>query len=130
MGECSCLVKYPNPMHKKENGKWKCVDDYECIRDLEIKMTKVGVSCVSGKTHCRRKEEKKMDDVNNVVDLDKWIDRFKNGLYIQRETQEEFLSMRFDNRDLKEIVYLLGELKAFRDNQVENESYHSGGSKQ
>lgn len=64
MSECSCWVHYPNPMHKKDNGKWKCVDDYECIRDLEIKMTKVGVSCVSGKTHCRRKEGKGMDKVD------------------------------------------------------------------
>lgn len=65
MGECSCWVKYPNPMYKKENGKWKCVDDYECIRDLEIKMTKVGVSCISGKTHCIRKEEKKDEQSGN-----------------------------------------------------------------
>ena len=69
MSECSCWVHYPNPMHKKDNGKWKCVDDYECIRDLEIKMTKVGVSCVSGKTHCRRKEGKGMDKLNvNMFD--------------------------------------------------------------
>ena len=67
MCECSCWVKYPNPMHKNKNGKWKCVDDYECIRDLEIKMTKVGVSCVSRKTHCIRKE-KKMLDVNQFKD--------------------------------------------------------------
>jgi len=60
MGECSCWAKYPNPMHKNKNGKWKCVDDYECIRDLEIKMIN-GVSCVSEKTHCIRKENKMLD---------------------------------------------------------------------
>ena len=71
-----------------------------------------------------------MDDVNDVVvDVDKWLDRFKNGLIVQREMQVELLRMSFDNRDLKEIIYLLGELKAFRENQAENESYHSGGSK-
>ena len=74
MSECSCWVKYPNPMCKKDNGKWKCVDDYECIRDLEIKMTKVGVSCVSGKTHCRRKEGKNMDKVD-VKNFDNAIEK-------------------------------------------------------
>lgn len=74
MSECSCWVKYPNPMYKKDNGKWKCVDDYECIRDLEIKMTKVGVSCVSGKTHCRRKEGKGMDKVD-VKNFDNAIEK-------------------------------------------------------
>ena len=74
MSECSCWAKYPNPMHKKDNGKWKCVDDYECIRDLEIKMTKVGVSCVSGKTHCRRKEGKNMDKVD-VKNFDNAIEK-------------------------------------------------------
>lgn len=74
MSECSCWVHYPNPMFKKDNGKWKCVDDYECIRDLEIKMTKVGVSCVSGKTHCRRKEGKNMDKVD-VKNFDNAIEK-------------------------------------------------------
>ena len=74
MSECSCWIHYPNPMHKKDNGKWKCVDDYECIRDLEIKMTKVGLSCVSGKTHCRRKEGKGMDKVD-VKNFDNAIEK-------------------------------------------------------
>lgn len=69
-----------------------------------------------------------MDGIG-MIDVEKWIDRFKNALYLQKDLQQDFMQMRFDNRDLKEIVYLLGELKAFRDNQAENESYHSGGSK-
>ena len=32
--DCSCWWHYPNEHHKHKNGKWKCVDDYECIRDL------------------------------------------------------------------------------------------------
>lgn len=49
--QCSCWVHYPNESHKKKNGTWKCVDRYECVRDL-----------VDGKnwdaaTHCKRKEE-------------------------------------------------------------------------
>lgn len=35
MSECTCWVKYPNESHKHKSGKWKCVDNYECIRDLE-----------------------------------------------------------------------------------------------
>lgn len=69
-----------------------------------------------------------MDDFY-TIDVEKWLDRFKNALYLQKDLQQDFMQMRFDNRDLKEIVYMLGELKAFRDNQAENESYHSGGNK-
>lgn len=69
-----------------------------------------------------------MDDIG-MIDVEKWIDRFKNTLSLQTDIQQDYMQMRFDNRDLKEIVYLLGELKAFRDNQEENESYHSGGNK-
>lgn len=29
---CSCWVDYPNKAHKKDNGKWLCVDKYRCIR--------------------------------------------------------------------------------------------------
>ena len=69
-----------------------------------------------------------MDDIG-MIDVEKWIDRFKNTLSLQIDIQQDYMLMRFDNRDLKELVYLLGELKAFRENQAENESYHSGGNK-
>ena len=73
-----------------------------------------------------------MDGIG-MIDVEKWIDRFKNALYLQKDLQQDFMQMRFDNRDLKEIVYLFGELKAFQENQAENESYHSsyhsGGNK-
>ena len=64
-----------------------------------------------------------------MCELENWIDRFNTVLAIQKHEQIEYIQIRFDNRDLKEIIYLLGELKAFRDNQAENESYHSGGIK-
>jgi len=35
MTKCSCWVKYPNDAHKKDSGKWKCVDCYKCIRDYD-----------------------------------------------------------------------------------------------
>jgi len=47
--DCSCLVHYPNENYKFKNGKWKCVDKYECIRD------KVDGRCYDCKTHCKRK---------------------------------------------------------------------------
>lgn len=67
MCECSCWEKYPNPLLKRKNGKWKCVDDYECIRDLEVVETSIGITAVRRKTHCIRKE-KKMLDVNQFKD--------------------------------------------------------------
>jgi len=61
MSECSCWVKYPNPMHKGKNGKWKCVDDYECIQDLQTVETPIGLTAVRRKTHCRRKEQEEKE---------------------------------------------------------------------
>ena len=80
MSECSCWVEYPNPMHKNKNGKWKCVDDYECIQNLKIRETKIGVSCVVRKTHCKRKKEEeevitpaKLEDI-----MEEYRDQIKN----------------------------------------------------
>lgn len=70
MSECSCWVKYPNPMHKGKNGKWKCVDDYECIQDLQTVETPIGLTAVRRKTHCKQKMEKKrMDEIEQLKDL-------------------------------------------------------------
>ena len=33
MTECRCWNNYPNIMHKKRNGSWKCVDCFRCIKD-------------------------------------------------------------------------------------------------
>lgn len=52
--DCSCWRHYPNEHHKHKNGKWKCVDDYECIRDLvDERATTSGYNCC---THCRKKD--------------------------------------------------------------------------
>jgi len=32
---CSCWCKYPNESMKFKNGKWKCIDNYKCIRPAE-----------------------------------------------------------------------------------------------
>ncbi len=45
--ECSCWSKYPNPMQKKSNGKWKCVECYELVENGDWKR----------KTVCKLKEE-------------------------------------------------------------------------
>lgn len=50
--QCSCYWEYPNPMHRHNNGKWKCIDNYEKCEDWQPK------SIYSCKTHCRRKEVK------------------------------------------------------------------------
>ena len=47
--DCSCWRNYPNPNYKKKNGKWMCIDKYECIRDL--------VAPYDKKTHCRRRKD-------------------------------------------------------------------------
>ena len=49
--DCYCWCKYPNEHHKHKNGKWKCVDKYECIRDLVEPLT----NCYDQATHCRKK---------------------------------------------------------------------------
>jgi len=51
-GECSCWLDYPNANHKRRNGHWKCVDKYECIRQLQRKQN----GTVRHKTVCRKKE--------------------------------------------------------------------------
>lgn len=50
-GECSCYLKYPNELHKRNTGKWICVDEYECVRPIEYKED----GTVKRKTLCRKK---------------------------------------------------------------------------
>lgn len=52
--DCHCWCNYPNKHHKHKNGKngkWKCVDKYECIRDLVEPLT----NYYNQATHCIRK---------------------------------------------------------------------------
>ena len=44
---CTCWRDYPNPAHKKKNGRWLCVDSYRCIRKREG--YKVKTKCVKEK---------------------------------------------------------------------------------
>lgn len=45
---CSCWSSYPNPAHKRKNGKWKCVDYMTCIQDHKDHFGKA----YGAKTHC------------------------------------------------------------------------------
>lgn len=55
--ECTCWIEYPNENHKKASGKWKCVDDYVCLRPLSVRKCKPPCKDFAyGKTKCRRKD--------------------------------------------------------------------------
>ena len=56
MTECSCWCEYPNLNYKKDNGKWKCKDKYECVRNLERIKNKNGGYYLR-KTKCIKKGE-------------------------------------------------------------------------
>lgn len=50
-----------------------------------------------------------------MVDLEKAIKRFENLKEFQNELGREIVQASFTERDIKEILYLLGELKAIRE---------------
>lgn len=57
-----------------------------------------------------------------MADLDGVIERFKNALTVKNECMQEIITMRFTEYDLKEVIYLLGELK-YRREQDDNEAW-------
>ena len=48
------------------------------------------------------------------IDIDRILERFNNLRETQRILQCENISARFNERELKEIIYLLGELKMLK----------------
>lgn len=52
-----------------------------------------------------------MDGVN----VDRVMDRFKGLLELQKVLSLEVIEAKFTEHDLKEIIYLLGELKAIKE---------------
>ena len=48
------------------------------------------------------------------IDIDRIIDRFKNLRETQRLLQIENISAYFSEREIKEMIYLLRELKALK----------------
>ena len=59
-GECTCWVKYPNKAHKHDNGKWKCVDCYVNVRQLNESTT-------AKKTRCLKRELAESEEQNEVL---------------------------------------------------------------
>ncbi len=51
------------------------------------------------------------------VNLDGVIDRFNGLLELKRVLSLEVIDARFNDHDLKEIIYLLGELKAIKEDE-------------
>lgn len=60
--DCHCWCHYPNEHHKHRNGKWKCVDRYECIRDL----VEPNTNYYDKATHCRKKGKMKKYDTMTI----------------------------------------------------------------
>ena len=61
MSECTCYMNYPNKCKKRKNGKWKCVDEYICIRqiieeDIGLPFPKVykKTKCIKEKSNARK----------------------------------------------------------------------------
>lgn len=84
MGYCTCYMDYPNTCHIHKNGKWKCVDDYECIRNIEqIELKGLPFPRVLRKTKCIRKGERMSKDeiINTMKSLKADADRkdFNDG---------------------------------------------------
>lgn len=50
-----------------------------------------------------------------MVDLEKAIKRFENLKEFQKELGREIVQASFTERDIKEILYLLGELKTIKE---------------
>jgi hypothetical protein len=49
-----------------------------------------------------------------LIDIDRIIDRFQNLRETQRLLQIENISAYFTEREIKEMIYLLGELKVLK----------------
>ena len=59
------------------------------------------------------------------VDLDRVYERFKNELELQKMAQIENVTMRFNERELKEIIYLLGNLKAMLEREEKRNEHNN-----
>lgn len=62
--DCHCFLPYPNYHRKKKNGKWKCVDDMECIRDY---IPNKSWNCA---THCIKKNRKDREGGEDMAEYD------------------------------------------------------------
>ena len=51
------------------------------------------------------------------VDANRVLSRFSNDLELMKQLQLECVDMRFNERELKEIIYLIGNLKAYMERE-------------
>ena len=54
------------------------------------------------------------------VDASRVLSRFKNNLELIKQLQLDTMTMRFNEHELKEIIYLLGNLKAYMEREDSN----------
>lgn len=86
--QCSCYWEYPNLMHRHNNEKWKCVDNYEKCEDWQPK------GIYSCKTHCRRKEVKTMKEEVKLSEV----------ITVLRQLREENMYNQFAYRVIDEAI--------------------------
>lgn len=58
-----------------------------------------------------------------MTNLDNVIDRFNNMLTIKKQLYLEEITAKFTEREIKEIIYLLGELKEVRKQYDRSDEY-------
>lgn len=97
MSDCTCWVEYPNKSHRHESGKWKCVDCYENVRQLEtIPLEGLPFPRYVRKTKCVKKGE----CMNNA---DK--ESYKNLILGMKEEEKAFITRMIPSE------YMIDELK-------------------
>lgn len=104
MSDCTCWVEYPNKSHRHESGKWKCIDCYENVRQLEtIPLEGLPFPRYVRKTKC----VKKGGCMNNA---DK--ESYKNLILGMKEEEKAFITRMIPSE------YMIDELK--RRNELTN----------
>lgn len=58
-----------------------------------------------------------------MTNLDNVINRFNNMLTIKKQLYLEEVTAKFNEREIKEIIYLLGELKEVRKQHDRSDEY-------
>ena len=64
-------------------------------------------------------KEKGMSAAITHEDVKRVYERFDNARIVQKGAQIEFVTMHFDEKELKELIYMLDMLKAYMDAEVE-----------
>lgn len=101
--DCSCWCSYPNTLHKQKNGKWKCVDKFECLYDGK------GHYAYGNKTKCQKKVKGKMNGIIKINNLPIYAAAMKYVVAKRDEdTHELWFYGAFD--DIQETVRIASEI--------------------